>query len=124
MRPSGSDQSCSSGIRTSRVKKPRDNAGLTSYIRWGFRCPFMGLRWLPPFIAMLSPVVLPLIEAPVVLLLAAGPPALELPPAVLAGLCASANELVSANAVTSAIVFRLMVLSLWFTAGDKDSLRN
>ena len=68
-------------------------------MRWGFRVGFIGLRLLP-FIAVRSPVVLPLIEAPVVLLVAAGPPALELPPAVLAGFCASAKVLVSASCIT------------------------
>ena len=67
---------------------------------------------------MLSPVVLPLIEAPVVVLVAAGPPAFELPPAVLAGFCASAKVLASAKAVASAIVFSFVVVSLWFVAGD------
>src|SRR5262245_38004559 len=68
---------------------------------------------VPFFIALprwLS-VVAPFIESPVVVLLAAGPPAVELPPAVFPADCASANELVKANAVASKRVRVLMVSS-------------
>jgi hypothetical protein len=55
--------------------------------------------------AIAFPVVLPFIDAPVVVLLAAGPPACELPPAVLPDDCASAKELVAAKATAKTIVF-------------------
>ena len=62
------------------------------------------------FMAAPPPVVLPFMESPVVVLLAAGPPALESPPAVLA--CANANVLESANAVARAIVLIFMSFPL------------
>src|SRR3954451_13861884 len=58
--------------------------------------------------AMAPPVVLPFIEEPVVVLLAAGPPACELPPAVAPGDCASASVPVSANAPANNIVVSFM----------------
>src|SRR3954466_5007585 len=58
--------------------------------------------------AMARPVVLPFIEEPVVVLLAAGPPACELPPAVAPGDCASASVPVSANAPANNIVVSFM----------------
>jgi hypothetical protein len=42
---------------------------------------------------------------------AAGPPAFELPPAVLPAFCAIANVLVKANAAAKTIVFDFMVVS-------------
>ena len=59
------------------------------------------------------PVVLPFMEAPVVVLLAAGPPACELPPAVPLGICATANEVVKAKAAANAMVLSLMDISSW-----------
>ena len=53
---------------------------------------------------MALPVVLPFIDAPVVVLVAAGPPACELPPAVLPDDCARAKELVAARTAAKAIV--------------------
>jgi len=53
---------------------------------------------------MALPVVLPFIDAPVVVLVAAGPPACELPPAVLPDDCASARELVAARTAAKATV--------------------
>jgi hypothetical protein len=57
------------------------------------------------------PVVVPLLDAPVVPEVADGPPALELPPAVPLGVCASANELDSANAVANAMVVSFIIQS-------------
>jgi hypothetical protein len=54
------------------------------------------------------PVVDPFVDEPVVVPLAAGPPAAELPPAEPVPLCASANEPVSANAAPNAIVASFM----------------
>jgi hypothetical protein len=42
---------------------------------------------------------------------AAGPPAFELPPAVLPALCASANVLVNASAAAKTSVFIFIVVS-------------
>jgi hypothetical protein len=53
-------------------------------------------------------VVLPFIDAPVVVLLAAGPPACELPPAVFDAVCAIARLPVSANAAANARVLSFM----------------
>jgi hypothetical protein len=62
------------------------------------------------------PVVLPFIDEPIELPLAAEPPAAELPPAVLPAeappACASAKVLESAKAVANAIVLNFMVVSL------------
>jgi hypothetical protein len=58
-------------------------------------------------------------EVPVVVLVAAGPPALELPPAVVEGLCANANEVVRATAVANAIVLSLMAASSWLLSKTK-----
>jgi hypothetical protein len=55
-----------------------------------------------------GPVVLPSMEPPVVVPVAAGAPEVELPPVEF---CASANVLVSANAVASAMVLNFMVAS-------------
>src|SRR3954471_13768604 len=63
---------------------------------------------LPRCMAIARPVVLPFIEAPVVVLLAAGPPACELPPAVAAGDCAIASVLPSANAPAIRMVLSCM----------------
>jgi hypothetical protein len=60
-----------------------------------------GAMALPGWFFMAGPalsVVRPSIESPVVVLLAAGPPAFELPPAVLPADCASAAVLPSAGA--------------------------
>jgi hypothetical protein len=59
----------------------------------------------------IPPVVVPLLDAPVVPEVADGPPALELPPAVLLGVCASANGLDSANAVANAMVVSFIIQS-------------
>jgi hypothetical protein len=58
-----------------------------------------------------SPVVLPSIESPVVVLLPAGPPACELPPAEFP-VCARADVLPSARAAIIAIALTFMVSSL------------
>jgi hypothetical protein len=83
-----------------------------------------GLLMVPP--APELPVVIPFIEEPVVVPLAAGLPAVELPP-VEPPLCASANVLVSAKAVASAIVVSFIVVSLfsddWITGVDDRSFR-
>jgi hypothetical protein len=50
------------------------------------------------------PVVDPFVDEPVVVPLAADPPAAELPPAEPVPLCAGANEPVSANVAANAIV--------------------
>ena len=60
------------------------------------------------------PVVVPFIDDPVLVPLAAGLPAVELPPAEPALLCANANVLERANAVASAIVVSFMITSLVF----------
>lgn len=60
---------------------------------------------VPFFIGMPPPeVVPPFIESPVVVLLAADPPACEPPPAVLPAPCARAAELAAASAVAKTIV--------------------
>ena len=64
------------------------------------------------------PVVDPFVDEPVVLPLAAGPPAAELPPAKPVPLCASANVPVSANVAANAIVASFMVLSLVLLTKD------
>ncbi|MDB5606288.1 MAG: hypothetical protein JWP25_3188 [Bradyrhizobium sp.] len=58
---------------------------------------------------VVRPVVLPFVDEPVVVPLAAEPPAVELPPAELPLLCASANVLDSAKAVARAMVVSFMV---------------
>jgi hypothetical protein len=65
----------------------------------------------PFFMAAPPPVVLPFIDSPVVVLLAAGPPAAELPPAVLPPLCAKAAVPESAKAVASAMVVSFIFVS-------------
>jgi hypothetical protein len=55
------------------------------------------------------PVALPFADEPVVVPLAAEPPAAELPPAEPPPLCASANVLDSARAVAKAILVSLMI---------------
>ena len=64
--------------------------------------------------AIALPVVLPFIDAPVVVLVAAGPPACELPPAVLPDDCARAKELVAARTAAKAIVVNFMDVSSRF----------
>jgi hypothetical protein len=61
-----------------------------------------------PELVPVAPVVVPFMEPPVVVPLAAGPPEEELPPAEF---CASANVLDRANAVASTIVVSLMCRS-------------
>jgi hypothetical protein len=56
-------------------------------------------------------VVPPFMEVPVVVLLAAGPPACEPPPAVLPPDCAKASELVIAKAAAKMIVLTFMIVS-------------
>jgi hypothetical protein len=82
-------------------------AGLLFYTLLCFRC------FLWRTVPFPTPVVAPSIDAPVVDLVAAGPPALELPPAVVEGLCANASEVVRAKAVANAIVLSLMAASSW-----------
>jgi hypothetical protein len=60
------------------------------------------------FMADPPPVVLPFMDSPVVVLLAAGPPACELPPALPAPLWARAIDDESANAVASINVLVFM----------------
>jgi hypothetical protein len=67
------------------------------------------------------PVVVPLVDEPVVVPLAAGLPAAELPPAEPVPLCASANVLESANAAASAIVASFMIVSLALLTKDNSS---
>jgi hypothetical protein len=72
------------------------------------------MLWVPEVV----PVVVPFMEPPVVLPLAAGPPAAELPPAEPPELCASARVLVSASVVAIAVVLNFMcsfldVFVLW-----------
>ena len=62
-----------------------------------------------------GPVVVPFMEPPVVVPVAAGPPEEELPPAEF---CASANVLVRVNAAASAIVLSFMVVSSWFVVQE------
>jgi hypothetical protein len=84
------------------------------YILLGFRC-FLW-RTLP---FPIPEVVVPSMEPPVVVLVAAGAPALELPPAVLEGLCASANEVAKAKAIANAIVLSLKAASSWLLSKNK-----
>jgi hypothetical protein len=65
------------------------------------------LLFTPPVVEL--PVVVLFVDEPVVVPLAADPPALELPPAEPPPLCAIANVLVSASAVANPIVTSLMV---------------
>jgi hypothetical protein len=58
------------------------------------------------------PVVVPFIDEPVALPVAAEPPAAGLPPAVAPPACASAKVPESANAVANAIVLIFMLVSL------------
>jgi hypothetical protein len=87
-----------------------------------------GLLMVPP--APELPVVVPFIEEPVVVPLAAGLPAVELPPAEPPEeppLCASANVPESAKAVASAIVVSFIVVSLFgnerITVANDQSFR-
>jgi hypothetical protein len=66
------------------------------------------------------PVVIPFVDEPVVVPLAAGPPAAELPPAEPVPLCASANEPVSANVAANAIVASFMVVSVVLLTKDNS----
>jgi hypothetical protein len=66
------------------------------------------------------PAVVPFVDEPVVVPLAAGPPAAELPPAELVPLCASANQPVSANVAANAIVASFMVISLVRSTKDNS----
>ena len=66
------------------------------------------------------PVVVPFVDEPVVVPLAAGPPAAELPPAEPVPLCASANEPVSANVAANAIVVSFIVVSLVLLSKDNS----
>jgi hypothetical protein len=87
------------------VKSPAKMRGSFLYMLLCFR-GFLWGRTLPFPI----PVVVPSIDAPVVLFDAAGPPALELPPAVVEGLCARANVPERANAAARAIVVSFMAV--------------
>jgi hypothetical protein len=66
------------------------------------------------------PVVDPFVDEPVVVPLAADPPAAELPPAEPVPLCASANEPVSANVAANAIVASFIVVSLVLLSKDNS----
>jgi hypothetical protein len=65
-------------------------------------------------------VVVPFVDEPVVVPLAAGAPAAELPPAEPVPLCASANEPVSANVAANAIVVSFIVVSLVLLSKDNS----
>jgi hypothetical protein len=67
------------------------------------------------------PVVVPFVDEPVVVPLAAGPPAAELPPAEAVPLFASANEPVSANVAANAIVASFTVASLVLLTTDRSA---
>jgi hypothetical protein len=71
--------------------------------------------------AIALPVVLPFMLLPVVVLLAAGPPACELPPAVPAAVCATASVPVKAKAAANTIVVIFMVVSSRFVSPEKKS---
>ena len=104
--------------KKSAYKSPEANAGLPFYMLLCFR----GFLWrtLPFTLPFPTPIlVVPSMEVLVVVLVAAGPPALELPPAVLEGLCASANEVARAKAVANAIVITLMAASSWLLSKSK-----
>ena len=66
------------------------------------------------------PVVVPFVDEPVVVPLAASPPAAELPPAEPVPFCASANEPVSANVAANAIVASFVVASLVLSTKDNS----
>jgi hypothetical protein len=66
------------------------------------------------------PVAVPFVDEPVVVPLAADPPAAELPPAEPVPLCASANVPASANVAASAIVASFMVVSLVLLTKDNS----
>ena len=66
------------------------------------------------------PVVVPFVDEPVVMPLAAGAPAAGLPLAEPVPLCASANEPVSANVAANAIVASFMVVSLVLSTKDNS----
>jgi hypothetical protein len=97
--------SLASGNRLFVVKSPA-KMRVVLYMLLCFR-GFLWGRTLP----FPTPVVVPSIDAPVVLFDAAGPPALELPPAVVEGLCARANVPDRANAAARAIVVSFMAVS-------------
>jgi hypothetical protein len=61
--------------------------------------------------AIALPVVLPFMLLPVVVLLAAGPPACELPPAVPAAVCATASVPVKAKAAAKITVLIFILVS-------------
>jgi hypothetical protein len=66
------------------------------------------------------PVVVPFVDEPVVVPVAAGAPAAELPLAEPVPLCASANEPVSANAAANAVVANFIVVSLVLLTKDNS----
>ena len=66
------------------------------------------------------PVVVPFVDEPVVMPLAAGAPAAGLPLAEPVPLCASANEPVSANVAANAIVANFIVVSLVLFTKDNS----
>ena len=76
---------------------------------WVLVGPVTGLPFVDPAVL---PVVVPFVDEPVVVPLATGAPAAELPLAEPVPLCASANEPVSANVAASAIVANFIVVSL------------
>jgi hypothetical protein len=71
--------------------------------------------------AIALPVVLPFMLLPVVVLLAAGPPACELPPAVPAAVCATASVPVKAKAAANTIVVIFMIVPSGLSAPGKKS---
>lgn len=79
-----------------------------------------------PTLGPLFHVVLPFIELPVVVELAAGPPAAELPPALLPaavpGLCAKATVPESAIAAAKVSVLIFMVVLCWLEKGQPPRL--
>jgi hypothetical protein len=66
------------------------------------------------------PVVVPFVDEPVVVPLAAGAPAAELPLAEPVPLCATANEPESANVAANAIVANFIVVSLALLTKDNS----
>jgi hypothetical protein len=79
-----------------------------------------------PSLGPLFPVVLPFIELPVVVELAACPPDAELPPALLPapvpGLCANATVPDNASAAARANVLSFMVRPLWLERHQLDGI--
>jgi hypothetical protein len=88
------------------AKKSPASRGAFPYIRWGILC-FLGLFMCLP---VAVPVVLPLMPLAGAAAVAAGPPAFELPPAVVPAVCASANDDIRAKPAAKAITVCFMSL--------------